>query len=488
MPVRLAELMKEAGLPDGILNVVHGDKEMVDAILDHPDIKAVSFVGSSDIAQYIYSRGTANGKRVQAFGGAKNHGIVMPDADLDQVVNDLAGAAFGSAGERCMALPVVVPVGDDTADALREKLIPAIDEAARRRLDRSRGALRPGGQRGAQGAGRELHPDVRSTRARELVVDGRGFTLQGHEEGFFIGPTFFDHVKPNLQTYKEEIFGPVLQMVRADRTSRKRCACRREHEYGNGVAIFTRNGHAAREFAARVNVGMVGVNVPIPVPVAYHSFGGWKRSGFGDTNQYGMEGVTFWTKNKIVTQRWPDGEAPWRKRLRHPDLRVMRRDRQVPIKGKRKPVFAAAALERAMIRFFAPIAMIAGLMSMVACSGRDPVVADEANNLAAAPDVDVLPADESAVTPTNELENGDGGARQLTTATAIPASLHGRWGLTPADCTSTRGDAKGLLIVSADGLKFYEFAGQACRDAENVAGFRQRRLRLHRRRHDLEEV
>jgi len=307
VPVRLAELMREAGLPEGVLQVVHGDKEMVDAILDHPAIAAVSFVGSSDIAHYVYSRGTANGKRVQAMGGAKNHGIVMPDADLDQVVNDLAGAAFGSAGERCMALPVVVPVGDKTADALRDKLIPAI------------AALRVGVSTDAEA---HYGPVVTAEHRKriegwiqkgvdegaELVVDGRGFTLQGHEEGFFIGPSFFDRVTPDMTSYKEEIFGPVLQMVRApDFETALRLPS--EHQYGNGVAIFTRNGHAAREFVHRVNVGMVGVNVPIPVPVAYHTFGGWKRSGFGDIDQHGMEGVRFWTKNKKVTQRWPDGSA-----------------------------------------------------------------------------------------------------------------------------------------------------------------------------------
>lgn len=305
VPVRLAELMKEAGLPDGILSVVHGDKEMVDAILDHPDVKAVSFVGSSDIAQYIYSRGTANGKRVQAFGGAKNHGIVMPDADLDQVVNDLTGAAFGSAGERCMALPVVVPVGEKTAEALREKLIPAIE------------ALRVGVSTDPEAHYGPVVNEAHKNRVEdwiqtcvdeggELVIDGRGFSLQGHEKGYFVGPTLLDHVKPNFRSYQEEIFGPVLQIVRAaDFNEAVRLPS--EHQYGNGVAIFTRNGHAAREFAARVNVGMVGVNVPIPVPVAYHTFGGWKRSGFGDVNQHGMEGVRFWTKVKTVTARWPDG-------------------------------------------------------------------------------------------------------------------------------------------------------------------------------------
>ena len=307
VPVRLSELFLEAGMPEGIFQTVHGDKEMVDAILDHPDIGAVSFVGSSDIAHYVYNRGVANGKRVQAMGGAKNHGIVMPDADLDQVVNDLTGAAFGSAGERCMALPVVVPVGEDTANRLREKLIPAIE------------ALRVGVSTDA-----EAHYGPVVTQAHkekvegwiakcadegaELVVDGRGFTLQGHEKGFFVGPTLFDHVTPDMESYKEEIFGPVLQIVRAP-DFETALELPSKHQYGNGVAIFTRNGHAAREFAARVQVGMVGINVPIPVPVAYHSFGGWKRSAFGDTNQHGMEGVKFWTKVKTITQRWPDGAA-----------------------------------------------------------------------------------------------------------------------------------------------------------------------------------
>jgi malonate-semialdehyde dehydrogenase (acetylating) / methylmalonate-semialdehyde dehydrogenase len=310
VPVMLAELMREAGLPDGILQVVHGDKEMVDAILDHDEIKAISFVGSSDIAHYIYSRGTANGKRVQAFGGAKNHGVVMPDADLDQVVNDLAGAAFGSAGERCMALPVVVPVGDKTADALREKLVPAI-EGLRVGVSTDPDAHYGPVVNAAHKRRIENYIEMCIDEGGELVVDGRGFSLQGHEQGFFIGPTFFDHVKPSFKSYQDEIFGPVLQMVRAQNFE-EAVNLPSRHQYGNGVAIFTRNGHAAREFAARVNVGMVGVNVPIPVPVAYHTFGGWKRSGFGDINQHGPEGVRFWTKLKTVTQRWPDGfaEAP----------------------------------------------------------------------------------------------------------------------------------------------------------------------------------
>ena len=305
LPVRLAELFIEAGLPEGICQVVHGDKEMVDAILDHPDIGAISFVGSSDIAHYVYRRGVAAGKRVQAMGGAKNHSIVMPDADLDQVVNDLAGAAFGSAGERCMALPVVVPVGEKTAIALREKMIPVM-AALRIGVSTDSDAHYGPVVTAAHKAKIEGWIQKGVDEGAELVVDGRGFTLQGHEGGFFIGPSLFDHVTPDMESYREEIFGPVLQMVRApDFETAVRLPS--EHQYGNGVAIFTRNGHAAREFAARVNVGMVGINVPIPVPVAYHTFGGWKRSMFGDTNQHGMEGVKFWTKVKTITQRWPDG-------------------------------------------------------------------------------------------------------------------------------------------------------------------------------------
>ena len=312
VPVRLGELFMEAGAAagldvTGVLNVVHGDKVAVDAILHHPEIKAVSFVGSSDIAHYIYHTGAANGKRVQAMGGAKNHGIVMPDADMDQVVKDLAGAAFGSAGERCMALPVVVPVGKKTADELRERMIaeiesmkvgissdpaaqygPVVNKAHR---DKIAGYIQTGVDEGA-----------------ELVVDGRGFKLQGYENGFFIGPSLFDNVKTGMKTYNEEIFGPVLQIVRAN-TFEEAVELPSKHQYGNGVAIFTRNGRAAREFAAKVNVGMVGINVPIPVPVAYHTFGGWKRSAFGDTNQHGMEGLKFWTKVKTVTARWPEGDV-----------------------------------------------------------------------------------------------------------------------------------------------------------------------------------
>ncbi|KPH59300.1 MULTISPECIES: CoA-acylating methylmalonate-semialdehyde dehydrogenase [unclassified Novosphingobium] len=307
VPNRLAELFIEAGAPEGVLQVVHGDKEMVDAILDHPGIAAVSFVGSSDIAQYVYSRGVAAGKRVQAMGGAKNHAIVMPDADMDQAVNDIMGAAYGSAGERCMALPVAVPVGDETAEILREKLVAAIDK------------LKVGVSNDPEAQYGPVVTAVHKQKIEnwiqtgvdegaELVVDGRGFSLQGYEEGFFVGPSLFDHVTTEMSAYKEEIFGPVLQIVRA-RNFEEALELPTKHQYGNGVAIFTRNGHAAREFVQRVQVGMVGVNVPIPVPVSYHSFGGWKRSAFGDHNQYGMEGVRFWTKVKTVTQRWPDGGA-----------------------------------------------------------------------------------------------------------------------------------------------------------------------------------
>ncbi|MDB5447066.1 MAG: mmsA1, partial [Phenylobacterium sp.] len=286
LPVRLAELMMEAGAPMGVLNVVHGDKTAVDAILDHPDIKAVSFVGSSDIAHYVYSRGTAAAKRVQAMGGAKNHGIILPDADLEQATRDIIGAAYGSAGERCMALPVVVPVGRKTAEELRERVLAEIETL---KVGVSTDAAAQYGPvvSAAHRKRVEDYIQLGVDEGAELVVDGRGFALQGYENGFFIGPTLFDQVKPTMKTYQEEIFGPVLQIVRAE-TFEEALALPSEHQYGNGVAIFTRNGRAAREFAARVNVGMVGINVPIPVPVAYHTFGGWKRSAFGDANQHGM--------------------------------------------------------------------------------------------------------------------------------------------------------------------------------------------------------
>ncbi|MFB0612366.1 CoA-acylating methylmalonate-semialdehyde dehydrogenase [Aurantiacibacter poecillastricola] len=305
VPLRLAELFMEAGAPAGLLQVVHGDKEMVDAILDHKDIAGVSFVGSSDIAHYVYQRGAKAGKRVQAMGGAKNHGIVMPDADLDMAVNDLMGAAYGSAGERCMALPVVVPVGEDTAERLKEKLIPAI-EGLRVGVSNDPDAHYGPVVTPEHKARIEQWIDTAEKEGSEVVIDGRGFSLQGHEDGFFVGPTLLDHVTPGMESYREEIFGPVLQIVRANDFD-EAVRLPSEHQYGNGVCIFTRNGHAAREFAAKVEVGMVGINVPIPVPVSYHSFGGWKRSGFGDADQYGMEGLRFWTKIKKVTQRWPDG-------------------------------------------------------------------------------------------------------------------------------------------------------------------------------------
>ena len=306
VPVRLAELWMEAGLPEGVLQIVHGDKEAVYALLHHDDIKAVSFVGSSNIAQYIAATCAANGKRFQAMGGAKNHGIIMPDADMDQVVKDFLGAAYGSAGERCMALPVAVPVGKDTADEFVARMKA---EAQNLRVGVS---TDPEAQYGpvvsaAHKASIENWIGKGAEEGADLLLDGRGFSLQGHEKGFFIGPTLFDNVKTEMSSYQEEIFGPVLQVVRANDLE-EAAALPSQHQYGNGVAIFTRNGLAAREFAAKVNVGMVGINVPIPVPVAYHSFGGWKRSAFTDTNQYGTDGIRFFTKIKTVTQRWPSGD------------------------------------------------------------------------------------------------------------------------------------------------------------------------------------
>ena len=307
VPMRLAELFVQAGGPRGLLQCINGDKEIVDAICDHPTIKAVSFVGSSDIAQYVYSRATSNGKRAQCMGGAKNHGIIMPYANMDQAVKDILGAAYGSAGERCMALPVVVPVGEGTAERFLEKMLPAID------------SMRVGVSEDKEAdygpvVTREHRDSIKAqvTKAvgegAKLLVDGRDFSLQGYENGFFIGPSLLDNVTPDMETYQDEIFGPVLQIVRA-KTFEEAIKLPSEHQYGNGVAIFTQNGRAAREFADRVEVGMVGINVPIPVPVAYHSFGGWKRSAFGDANQYGMEGLRFYTKVKTVTQRWPEGET-----------------------------------------------------------------------------------------------------------------------------------------------------------------------------------
>ncbi len=307
VPVKLAEMMMEAGLPAGVLNVLQGDKIAVDALLDNSLVKAVSFVGSSDIAQAVYARGSANGKRMQCMGGAKNHGVILPDADFDQAVADIMGAAYGSAGERCMALPVVAAVGEKTADIMREKLVDAI-AALRVGVSSDPDAHYGPVVSAVHKARIESYIQMGIDEGAELVVDGRGFSLQGHEDGFFVGPTLFDRVKPEMKSYQDEIFGPVLQMMRAD-TFEEALSWPSQHAYGNGVAIFTRNGDAAREFAERVEVGMVGINVPIPVPVAYHSFGGWKRSGFGDLNQYGMDGVRFYTRTKTVTQRWPRGGA-----------------------------------------------------------------------------------------------------------------------------------------------------------------------------------
>ncbi|MBC7725241.1 MAG: CoA-acylating methylmalonate-semialdehyde dehydrogenase [Burkholderiaceae bacterium] len=305
IPLRIAELFLEAGLPAGVLNVVNGDKVAVDALLHDERVKAIGFVGSTPIAQYIYQTAAAHGKRAQCFGGAKNHMIVMPDADLDQVADALIGAGYGSAGERCMAISVAVPVGQETADALAVKLTErvrdltighSLDEKAdygplitREAVVRVEAAIQAGVDAGA-----------------ELLADGRGITVDGYESGFYLGPTLFDHVTTDMDLYLEEVFGPVLIIVRAD-TYEDALRLPSEHQYGNGVSIFTRDGDTARDFTARVNTGMVGVNVPIPVPIAYHTFGGWKKSGFGDLNQHGPDSFRFYTKTKTVTSRWPSG-------------------------------------------------------------------------------------------------------------------------------------------------------------------------------------
>ncbi|MGQ4617874.1 CoA-acylating methylmalonate-semialdehyde dehydrogenase [Nocardia sp. R7R-8] len=305
VPLRLAELFLEAGLPAGVFNVVNGDKEAVDTLLRDPRIKAVGFVGSTPIAQYIYETATANGKRAQCFGGAKNHAIVMPDADLDDVADQLIGAGYGSAGERCMAISVAVPVGEETADRLVAKLTERVHKLNVGRSDDPGADFGP--LVGQDGVNRvNDYVQIGIDEGAELVVDGRGLVVAGAENGYFVGATLFDKVTPEMRIYREEIFGPVLSVVRAkDYEEGLRLAD--EHEYGNGVAIFTRDGDTARDFAARVQVGMVGVNVPIPVPIAYHTFGGWKRSGFGDLNQHGPDSIRFYTKTKTVTQRWPSG-------------------------------------------------------------------------------------------------------------------------------------------------------------------------------------
>jgi malonate-semialdehyde dehydrogenase (acetylating)/methylmalonate-semialdehyde dehydrogenase len=303
----MAGLLADAGLPDGVLNVVNGDKEAVDAILHHPDIQAVSFVGSTPVAEYIYKTGNANGKRVQALGGAKNHMIVMPDADIEQAADALMGAAYGSAGERCMAISVAVAVTDKVADALVGTLAPRIkalkvgpgtDRKAemgplitKQHLDKVKGYVEKGVKEGAK-----------------LVVDGRDLKVKGHEKGYFMGGCLFDRVKPGMAVYKEEIFGPVLSLVRA-KSYKEAVDLINSHEFGNGTSIFTNHGGVARNFMRDIKVGMVGINVPIPVPVAYNSFGGWKRSLFGDVHMHGQEGVRFYTKLKTVTARWPQGPS-----------------------------------------------------------------------------------------------------------------------------------------------------------------------------------
>ena len=305
-PMFMARLLREAGLPDGVFNVIQGDKVAVDALLDHPDVRALSFVGSTPIAQYIYSRGAAMGRRVQALGGAKNHMVVMPDADIDQAVDGLIGAAYGSAGERCMAISVALLVGD-----VGDKIVPKLAERAkkliikngmeldaemgpivtRQALERIEGYIATGVEEGAK-----------------LVVDGRGYKVPGHENGFFTGGTLFDHVTPSMRIYKEEIFGPVLSCVRVNDFSTA-VDMINAHQFGNGVSCYTRDGNIAREFGRRIQVGMVGINVPIPVPMAWHGFGGWKNSLFGDMHAYGQEGVRFYTKQKSIMQRWPESIA-----------------------------------------------------------------------------------------------------------------------------------------------------------------------------------
>ena len=306
VPLMLGALMLEAGAPPGILNVVNGDKEAVDALLDDPDIGAIGFVGSTPIARYVYSRGTANGKRVQCFGGAKNHMIVMPDADLEQAADALIGSAYGAAGERCMAISVAVPVGEATADALIEKLAPRVE------------SLKIGPYTAGDDVDfgplitAEAHARVKGlidsgvAQGAALVVDGRDFSMQGYEGGNFIGGCLFDNVTKDMEIYRQEIFGPVLTTVRAQ-SYEEAIGLALDHEYGNGVAIYTRDGDTARDFASRVNIGMVGINVPIPVPLAYHTFGGWKKSIFGDLNQHGPDAFRFYTRTKTVTARWPSG-------------------------------------------------------------------------------------------------------------------------------------------------------------------------------------
>ncbi|MEM9349435.1 MAG: CoA-acylating methylmalonate-semialdehyde dehydrogenase [Pseudomonadota bacterium] len=306
VPLMLAELMEEAGLPKGILQVVNGDKEAVDAILQHPVIQSVGFVGSTPIAEYIYAQGCAHGKRVQCFGGAKNHMIVMPDADMDQAADALVGAGYGAAGERCMAISVAVPVTDEAADRLIEKLVPRIEKL--KVGPYTSGAEVDYGPVVTAAAKANIERLIQSgiDQGAQLVVDGRDFKMQGYEDGYFLGPHLFDHATKDMDIYKTEIFGPVLTTVRAQ-TYEEAIGLAMSHEYGNGTAIFTRDGDTARDFANRINIGMVGVNVPIPVPLAYHTFGGWKKSMFGDLNQHGPDSIKFYTRTKTITSRWPSG-------------------------------------------------------------------------------------------------------------------------------------------------------------------------------------
>ena len=299
----IAQLLKEAGLPDGVMNVVNGDKVAVDVLLSDQRVKAVSFVGSTPIAEYIYATASANGKRCQALGGAKNHAIVMPDADMDNAVNQLLGAAFGSSGERCMALSVAVAVGDVAGDALVEKMTKAMSGLKVGAFSDSSNDFGPviTGQHRDKVVGYINHAQGQGAT---IVVDGRELQVEGYKNGFFVGGTLIDNVTPEMVSYKEEIFGPVLQVVRVQ-TMQQAMDLIDAHEYGNGTCIFTRDGEAARYFSDNIQVGMVGINVPLPVPVAYHSFGGWKRSLFGDLHAYGPDAVRFYTKRKTVTQRWP---------------------------------------------------------------------------------------------------------------------------------------------------------------------------------------
>lgn len=314
----LAELLKQAGLPDGVFNVVNGDKEAVDALLHHPRIQAVSFVGSTPIAEYIYRTATSTGKRCQALGGAKNHAIIMPDADIDNVVASLLGAAFGSSGERCMALSVAVAIGDEVADVVIDKLT---QEMKKLKFGNYADASNDFGPLITQAHKDKVQAYIQSAEQQgaKIVVDGRDAKPTGYEKGFFVGPTLIDQVTPNMTSYQQEIFGPVLQVMRVN-TMQEAMQLINDHEYGNGTCIYTRDGEAARYFSSHIQVGMVGINVPLPVPVAYHSFGGWKRSLFGDLHAYGPDGVRFYTRRKTITQRWPSAQVREAKQFSMPTL------------------------------------------------------------------------------------------------------------------------------------------------------------------------